>query len=76
MLAASVLMIHNTGRGSQNNETKLTGGQQVVNPVLQVGQLDVEAGRNNSTLVQTAIEVNNNLTRAVVIDNFELVNIS
>lgn len=69
-------MVHDTGRGGQDNETELTRGQQVVDPVFNRAELDVEAGGNDTALVQTTNELNNNLARSMVINDFEFTNVT
>lgn len=76
MLAASLLVVHNTVRGGQDNETKLARGQQLVNPVLHLGQLHVVAGRDDAALVQATVQLDNDLASAVVVDYLELVNVT
>lgn len=76
MLSSSLLVVHDTSRGSQDDVTELSGGQQVVSPSLNVGDLDVESGRDNSTLVQSTVQLNDNLTRTVVINVLELTNVT
>lgn len=69
-------MVHNTSRGSKDNETKLARGEEVVNPVLQLGKLNVKARGNNTTLVEASVQVNNNLSGAVIINDFEFINVT
>lgn len=44
-----------------------TGGEEEVDPGLDLGELDVEAGGDDSALVDAAVELDNDLARAVVI---------
>lgn len=53
MLAASLLVVHDTGRGGQDNVTELTGGKELGSPLLEVTELDGVAGVDNTTLVET-----------------------
>ena len=36
MLSSSLLVVHNTSRGGKDNVTKLSGGQKVGNPLLDI----------------------------------------
>ena len=69
-------MVHDTGGGSQDNVAELTGRQQLGDPLLEVGEADVVAGRDDTGLVEAAVELNNDLARAVVIDLLELANVA
>lgn len=75
VLATSLLMIHNAITGREDNITKLTAGQQVTGPVFHFPDLDIKTGRNDTTLVQPTIQLDDNLTRTVVINNFEFINV-
>ena len=55
---------------------ELSGGQQVVAPLLHVGQLDVEAGGDDATLVQTASQVHHDLAGTVVVDYLKLTDVA
>jgi hypothetical protein len=76
VLATSFLMVHDTSRGGQDNITELTGGKQVGGPLLQIGKLDVETGRDNTALVDTTKELDNDLAGTVIINFLELANIT
>ena len=69
-------MVHDTSRGGQDDETELSGWQQVVSPSLDVTDLDVESWRNDTTLVQSTGQLNDDLTRSVVINVLELTNVA
>jgi hypothetical protein len=76
VLATGLLVIHNTGGGGQDNVAELTGRQQLDDPLLEVGQADVVAGGDDTGLVETAVELDNNLAGAVVVDLLELANVA
>lgn len=69
-------MVHNTSRGGQNDVTELTRRQQVGNPLLNVVDLDVESGRDNTDLVQSTVELDDNLTGSVVINVLKVLNVT
>ncbi len=72
VLTTSLLVVHDTGRGGQDNVTERTGGQELLNPVLNLTELNVEARRNDTALVDTSVELDDNLARTVVVDLLEL----
>lgn len=53
VLPPSLLVVHDTGRGSEDDVAELTGGKQLDNPLLEIDKADVVAGGDNGALVQT-----------------------
>ena len=76
VLATSLLVVHNTSRGGQDQVTELTRGQQVIDPGLNLVELNVETRRDNTNLVKTAVQENDNLTRAVVVNPLKVINVA
>lgn len=76
VLPTGLLVVHNTSRGGQDNVTELTGRQQIGDPVLNIVDLDVEAGRDNTNLIETAIQENGDLSGTMVVDELEIVNVA
>lgn len=76
VLATGLLVVHDTGGGGQDDVTELTGGEQLDNPLLEVGETDVVAGRDDTGLVETAVELDDDLARAVVVDLLEFSDIA
>ena len=60
----------------QNDQTELTSREEQVDPVLDLVNGDVVAGRDDTGLVQAAVELNNDLARTVVVDNLELADVA
>lgn len=76
VLSSGLLVVHNTSRSGQNNQTELSSRQQVVGPSLDISDFDVESWGNDTTLVQSTGELNDNLSGSVVVDVFELTNVT
>jgi hypothetical protein len=76
VLAAGLLVVHDTGRGGEDDVAELTGREQLDNPLLELGETDVVAGRDDTGLVETAVELDNDLAGSVVIDLLELANVA
>lgn len=76
MLSSGLLVVHDTSRSGEDDVTELTGGEEVGDPLLNVADSDVETGRDDTGLVKTTVELNNNLTRAVVIDVLKLIDVT
>ena len=72
VLSPSLLVVHDTGRRGEHDVTELTRRQQVGDPLLHVLELDVVAWGDDTALVQAAVELDDNLAIAVVVDLFEL----
>jgi hypothetical protein len=52
MLPSSLLVIHDTSTGRQNNVTELTRWKELDDPFLEIRQLHVEARADATSLVQ------------------------
>lgn len=69
-------MRHNTISGRQNNVSELTRWQKIHNPLLNFTVFNIESRADNTTLVQSSCQFNDNLVRPVIIDDFEFPNVS
>lgn len=76
VLAASLLVVHDTGGGGQDDETELTGGKELLDPLLHVLELDVVAGRDDTSLVEAAVKLDDDLAVAVVVNLLELADVA
>lgn len=54
-------MVHDSSRSSQDKESELTGWQEVVDPSFNVLLLDVESRRDDTGLVDSSDQLDNNL---------------
>jgi hypothetical protein len=69
-------MMHIGRIAYQDDDTESSGRQQQVDPTLNLGHLDVEAGRNDPSFVETAIQLNDYFSRAMIVDDFEFPDIA
>ena len=69
-------MVHDTSRGSQDKVTELTGWEKVVDPGFDILLFDVESWRDDTSLVDTTNQLDDNLARTVIIDDFKFSNIT
>jgi hypothetical protein len=76
VLATGLLVVHDTSGGGEDDVTELTRWQQLDDPLLHVAELDVVTGRNDTGLVDAAVELDDNLAVAVVVDLLELANVA
>ena len=56
--------------------TELTARKKVVAPHFNFVDLDIEAGRDATALVEATNKIDNNLTRTVIINNGNLTNVT
>jgi len=76
LLASGLFMCHNSVGGRKDNVTELPGWQQVDDPFLNFGILYIETRTNDTALVEAASQLDDNLVRTVIIDNFEFTDIA
>lgn len=76
MLAASLLVVHDTSGGGQDDVTELTGGEELSGPLLEVTELNGVTGVDDTALVQAAVELDDDLAGAVVVNLLELANVA
>ena len=69
-------MIHNTGARCQDHISKLSTRKQLHHPLLEVFELDIVSGRNDTGLVEAAVELNDDLAISVIVNFFELANVA
>ena len=60
-------MVHDAGRGGEDDVTELTRGQKLDNPLLEITKLDVVARVDDTGLVEAATIVSTCTTRSRVI---------
>jgi len=76
VLAASLLVVHDTGGGGQDDIAELTRGKKLGSPLLEVTELDGVAGVNDTALVEATVQLDDDLAGAVVVNLLELANVS
>jgi hypothetical protein len=76
VLSSGLLVVDDASAGSQHNVAELTGWQQVVDPLFNIVNLEIEARGDNTALVDAADQVDNDLARSVIIDNLKLANVT
>ena len=70
MFPSSLFVIHNAGAGGEDDVAELTRRKQLDNPLFEVCESDVVSWRDDTSLVETAVELDDNLAIAVVVDFF------
>ena len=69
-------MVHDTGTGGEDNVSELTRRQQLDDPLLKILEGNVVAGRDDTGLVETSVELDDDLAVAVVVDFLEFTNVT
>ena len=69
-------MVHDTLVGGEDNVTELTGGEDGVGEVLEVLELQVETGGDDTALVEATVQVNDDLASAGIVNDGELVDVA
>lgn len=69
-------MVHDASRGGQDDVAELTSWEELDNPLLEIGELDVVAGVDDAGLVEATVQLDDDLAGAVVIDLLELADVA
>lgn len=71
-----LLVVHDTSRCGQNDVAELTRWQKLDDPLLKITELDIVSWRNDAGLIEPAVELNDNLAIAVVINLLEFTDVT
>jgi hypothetical protein len=75
VFSSGFFVIHDTERCSQNKVSKLFRWENIGAELIETRQNDIVSGTDNTALVDSSNEFYNNLSRSVVIYNFEFSNV-
>ena len=75
-LPSRLLVVHDAVRRAQHDVAELARREQIVDPLLDVLQLKVEARADHAALVDTARQLDHDLRRAVVVDDLKLADVA
>ena len=76
MLSTGFFVVHDAEGRGDDDVPELTRGKDVRGHLFVVFQLHVKAGRDHAALVQTTVQLNNDLAGALVVNEFEVVYVS
>ena len=76
MLPPGLLVVHDAPGGGQHHVPELSGGQEVVGPLLDLIDGDIEPGGDDTALVQSSSQVDDDLAGSVIVDDLELTDVS
>ena len=69
-------MIHDSVGCCEKNIAKLPRRQDVIDKLLKVLQLQIEAGRDHTALVQSACQLNNDFAVSLIVYDFKFSNVA
>ena len=76
MLSLGFFVIHNTVGGGEDDISELSGWEDVVDELLEILDLEIVSGGDDSALVQSAVQLNNDLACSLVVNDFELIDVT
>ena len=76
VLGTSLVVVHDSLVGGEDNDTELSRGEHSGAEVLELVELEVEAGGDDTALVKTTVQVDNDLAIAGIIDDLELIDVA
>ena len=76
MVRSGLIVVHDTLVGSQDDVTELSRWEDVVDELLEVLELKVESWGDNTALVKSSVEVNDDLAWSSIINDLEFVDVS
>jgi len=76
VLSSCLLMVHNASTRRQDNVAKLSTWQQLHHPFFQISKLNVVAGRDDTSLIEAAIELDDYFAVSMIVHFFEFANVT
>ena len=76
LLHAGLLVGHDAEGGGQHKVTETTGRQDVLHPLLNTSDVDVESGGDHSAFINSADKVDYDFAGSVVVDDLKLADVS
>ena len=76
VLSLGLLVVHDAEGGGQDDLAELSGGQDVIDKLLEVLELEVVAGGDDTALVEAAVQFDHDLAGALVVNNLEFVDVA
>ena len=76
MLSPCLLVVHDASTCGQHHVAELSARQELYYPFLQIAELDIVARRDDTSLIESTIELDNNLPVSVIINFFKFANVT
>ena len=71
MLPPGLLVVHDAPGSGQHDISKLSRGEEIVGPLLNISNGNIKPGGDYTTFVEAPSQVDNNLASTVVINNLQ-----
>lgn len=76
MSFSTLIVVHDTLVGRKHDIAELSGWKNLVNKFLEILQFEVESWRDDTALVKSSVEVNDDLSGSTIIKDFEFIDVS
>ena len=76
MLLSGLDVVDNTLVGSEDDETELSGWEDLINELLEILKLEVESWGDDTALVKSTVKVDDDLAGSGIVNDLEFVDIS
>ena len=76
VLLSSFDVVEDTLVGSEDDETELSGWEDLINELLEILKLEVESWGDDTALVKSSVEVDDDLAGSGIVNDLEFVDIS
>ena len=76
MVLSGLNVVHDTLVGGKDDVTELSGWEDLVNELLEILKLEVESWGDDTALVQSTIELNDDLASSGIIDDLEFIDVA
>ena len=76
MSSLGLFVVHDTVGGGEDNLSELSGGHELSQELIHVLHLKVESGGDDTALVESTVELDNDLTGSGIVDDLELVDVA
>lgn len=76
MLSLGFFVVHDSVGGGEDDISELSGWEDVVDELLEVFDLEVVSGGDDTALVQSAVQLNNDLACSLVVNDLELTDVT
>ena len=71
-----LFVVHDSEGGGEDDIAKLSGGQDVVDELLEVLQFKIISWGDHTAFIQSAVELNNDLTSSLIVNYLEFVDVT
>jgi hypothetical protein len=72
---SALLMSEDTLGGGEDEMAELSGGENVVGPLFEIGKENIVSGRNDSAFIDSSDELDNNLLASVIVNDLKLTDV-